>query len=161
MFSSIARWSALSALLFLVATVLPSSLQSQQSAAPDRGNTAAQALTAVAIPFLVTNPVQPTAAETSGMAGKAGSAPVVDPYFPLSDPLLVPFGIAKPVQASPLPLSMAPKQDDGVHVGANLALMGVGAAGLVAGMVMDNDAGTVIAVGGGVVFLIGFYRWLS
>lgn len=85
---------------------------------------------------------------------------MINPYLSLSDPLLVPFGITMPMPASPLALSMAPKQDDGVHVGANLALVGVGAAALVTGMVMDNDAGTIIAVGGGVVALIGFYRWL-
>ncbi|MCJ7596741.1 MAG: hypothetical protein MUO52_18415, partial [Desulfobacterales bacterium] len=103
---------------------------------------------------------QARTAETSIMVPRAGPAPVVDPYLALSDPLLVPFGITMPVPASPLALSMAPKQDDGAHLGVNLALMGVGAAALVTGLVLDNDAGTIIAVGGGVVFLIGFYRWL-
>jgi hypothetical protein len=161
MFSHISRWSALSALLFLGATVLPSSLQGQQSAAADRSTTAAQALTVVANPLLVNTAAQATTAETSIMVPRAGPAPVIAPYLALSDPLLVPFGITIPVPASPLALSMAPKQDDGVHVGANLALVGVGAAALVTGLVMDNDAGTIIAVGGGVVALIGFYRWLK
>ena len=160
MFSHISRWSALSALLFFGATVLPSSLQGQQPAAAHRGDPSAQAWTVVANPLLVNTTAQETTGETSVMFTKAGPAPVIDPHFSLSDPLLVPFGITMPVPASPLALSMAPKQDDGVHVGANLALMGVGAAALVTGLVLDSDAGTIIAVGGGVVFLVGFYRWL-
>ena len=161
MFSHIARWSALSALLFLGATVLPSTLQGQQAAAAERGNPADQALTGVANPLLVNTAAQARNAETSIRVPRAGPAPVIAPSLALSDPLLVPFGITMPVPASPLALSMAPKQDNGAHVGADLALMGVGAAALVIGLVMDNDAGTIIAVGGGVVFLIGFYRWLS
>jgi hypothetical protein len=140
MFSPIARWFALSALLFLGATVTPASLQGQQSTAADRSSTAAQTSTVIASP---------------------ATATVIDPPLPLSDPLLVPFGITVPVPASPFAIGMAPKQDDGVHLGSNLALMGVGAAGLVVGLIMNNDTGTIIAVGGGAVFLIGFYRWLS
>ena len=161
MFSDKSRWSALSALLFLGATVLPFSLQGQESAAADRSNTSAQALTVVAIPFLVNNPVQPTTAVTSSMVTGAGPASAVAPYLALSDPLLVPFGITMPVPASPLALSMAPQQDDGLNLGSNMALMVIGGAGLVTGLVLDNDAGTIIAVGGAVVFLIGFYRWLK
>ena len=161
MFSHISRWSTLSALLLLGATVLPFSLQGQQSAAADRGNTSAQAWTVVANPLLVNTTAQETTGETSIMVTRTGPGPVIDPYLFRSDPLLVPFGITMPVPASPLALSMAPKQDDGVHVGANLALVGVGAAALVIGMVMDSDAGTIISVAGGVVALIGFYRWLK
>lgn len=146
MFLHIARWSALSALLILGATVSATSLQAQQTTTADPGNASTQGLTVAA-----------TAAPSTTIR----TAPVSDPYLPLSDPLLVPFGITTAVPASPLALSMAPKQDDGVHLGANLALMGVGAAGLVVGLIMNNDLGTGIAVGGGAVFLIGFYRWLS
>jgi hypothetical protein len=160
MFSRLYRWSALSALLFLVATALPLSLQGQESAAPDKGIAAAQALTVVANPLLANTAAQATNAETSIMVSRAGSAPAIPPSRVLADPLLVPFGMTMPVPASPLVLSMAPKQDDGVHVGANLALVGVGAAALVTGLVLDNDAGTILAIGGGVVALIGFYRWL-
>ena len=160
MFSHKSRWSALSSLLFLGATVFPFSLQGQESAAADRGNTSAQALTVVAIPFLVNNPVQPTTAVTSSKVTRTGPASVIAPYLALSDPLLVPFGITMPVSASPLPLSMAPQQDDGLHLGSNLALMVIGAAGLVTGLALDSGAGSIIAVGGGVVALIGFYRWL-
>jgi len=160
MLSHIFRWSALSALVLLGAMVFPPSLQGQEAAAASGGNTAVQAVTLVASPFLVTNPAQATTAEPSSLAERAGQAPVVNPSLALSDPLRVPFGVNMPVPASPLPLSMAPKQDDDVHVGANLALMAVGGAALVTGLVIDNDAGTILAVGGGVVFLVGFYRWL-
>lgn len=160
MCSRLSHWSALSTLLFLGATVLPFSLQGQQSSAADRGNTSARAVTVVANPLPFNTTAQARNAETSIMVPRASPAPVNAPNLALSDPLLVPFGITMPVLASPLSLSVAPKQDDGVHVGANLALVGVGAAALVIGMTMDNDSGTVIAVGGGVVALIGFYRWL-
>ena len=161
MFSPIARWSALSALLFLGATVLPSSLQGQQSAAADRSTTAAQALTVVFNPLLINTFAQAKNADASIIVPRAGPAPVIAPFLALSDPLLVPSGITMPVPASPLALSMAPKQDDGFGVGPNLALVGVGAAAVLVGMALDSDAGTVIAVGGGVAALIGLYRWMK
>lgn len=159
MFSHIPRWFALSSLLFLGATVLPSWLQGQEPAAY-RGGNAAQALTVAgsALPVMAAAP--DLNAEASITVLRAAPASVLPPYLALSDPLLAPFGASMPVSASPLAFSMAPIQDDDVHVGANLALIGVGAAALVIGLVLDNDAGTVIAIGGGVVALIGFYRWL-
>ena len=160
MFSPLSRWPALSLLLFLGATVSPSSLQGQPSTAPARGIAAARALTAVANPFLVSTAAQPRAAETNILSTMVGPAPVTNPFLPLSDALLVPIGLTMPVPASPLALNMAPKQDSGLNLGSNLALMVIGGAGLVVGLVMDSDAGTIISVGGGVVFLIGFYRWL-
>jgi hypothetical protein len=42
----------------------------------------------------------------------------------------------------------------------NVAMMIVGGAALVVGSVVDGDAGTLIMVGGGVVGLIGLYRYL-
>lgn len=160
MFSSIARWSALPSLLFLGAMVLPSTLQGQRAPAAERDNPAALASTGIANSRLVTTTTRARTAETSIMTTGESLAAVMDPDLPFSDPLLVPFGHTMQMPASPSALSMVPKQDDGVHVGANLAMVGVGAAALVVGLVMDNDAGTIIAVGGGVVALIGFYRWL-
>ncbi len=43
----------------------------------------------------------------------------------------------------------------------NVALMIVGGAALVVGSVIDGDAGTLMMVGGGVVGLIGLYRYLQ
>jgi hypothetical protein len=50
--------------------------------------------------------------------------------------------------------------DDNANMGPNLALMGAGAAGVVVGLLIGGDGGTAIALGGGVVGLIGLYRYL-
>lgn len=54
----------------------------------------------------------------------------------------------------------APQPDDNANMGPNLALMGAGAAGVVVGLLIGGDGGTAIALGGGVVGLIGLYRYL-
>jgi hypothetical protein len=53
--------------------------------------------------------------------------------------------------------------DGEAHLGAgrNLALMGVGLAGLIVGLVVGGGAGTAIAVGGGLVGLYGLYKFLQ
>lgn len=43
----------------------------------------------------------------------------------------------------------------------NRALMIVGGAGMLTGMVIGGDSGTLISVGGGVVFLWGLYQYLQ
>jgi hypothetical protein len=50
--------------------------------------------------------------------------------------------------------------DDNVNAGPNLALMGAGAAAIVIGLLIGGDGGTALAVGGGVVGLVGLYRYL-
>ena len=47
------------------------------------------------------------------------------------------------------------------HVGSNVALMIVGGAVLVVGAVVGGTAGTLIMIGGGVVGIIGLYRYLQ
>lgn len=49
------------------------------------------------------------------------------------------------------------------HMGAgqNVALMGVGGAALIVGLIVGGGAGTAIAVGGGIVGLYGLYRYLQ
>jgi hypothetical protein len=44
--------------------------------------------------------------------------------------------------------------------GSNVALIGVGAAAVVVGLLVGGDAGAAVAIGGGVVGLIGLYRYL-
>lgn len=43
----------------------------------------------------------------------------------------------------------------------NVAMMIVGGAGLIVGSLIDGDTGTIVMVGGGVVGLIGLYRFLN
>jgi hypothetical protein len=54
----------------------------------------------------------------------------------------------------------AAQNNNNVGMGPNLALMGVGAAGVVIGLLVGGDGGAALAIGGGVLGLIGFYRFL-
>ena len=48
----------------------------------------------------------------------------------------------------------------GLGAGSNVALMGVGAAAIIVGSMVGGDGGTMISIGGGVIGLIGLFRWL-
>jgi hypothetical protein len=48
-----------------------------------------------------------------------------------------------------------------VRAGTNVALMGVGGAVLVAGMIMGGEDGKVVATAGGVIAVVGLYRYLQ
>jgi hypothetical protein len=48
----------------------------------------------------------------------------------------------------------------GPSAGADVALMGVGAAGILVGSLVGGDGGTMISIGGGVIFFVGLFRWL-
>lgn len=60
----------------------------------------------------------------------------------------------------PNPFDVAEPLQDRVHMGQNIAMMVVGGAGLVIGLVIGGDGGLIIATTGGVVGLIGLYRYL-
>lgn len=62
-----------------------------------------------------------------------------------------------PVRAPAASLAPLPAQGG---QSTNVAMMIVGGAGLVVGSLIDGDAGTIIMVGGGVVGLIGLFRYL-
>lgn len=49
---------------------------------------------------------------------------------------------------------------DRVRTGPNVAMMAVGGAALVVGLIIGGDGGLVIAATGGVIGLIGLYRYL-
>jgi hypothetical protein len=48
----------------------------------------------------------------------------------------------------------------GLHQGEGVALMAVGGAGLIAGLLIGDDAGTAIAIGGLAVGLVGLYEYV-
>jgi hypothetical protein len=135
MSSSLARSFALAVLGVSVALV-PSTLPAQDSAAvaPDSG---VIRLAEVTAPVPVNN-VDSVTAPGPRNVRVAATAPVA-----------VRSGL-------PLP------QGSGAQVGAgaNVAMMGVGLAGLVVGSIIGGDSGTVIAVSGGVIGLFGLYRYL-
>lgn len=49
---------------------------------------------------------------------------------------------------------------ESLGAGSNVALMGVGVAAIIAGSLIDGDGGTMISIAGGVVALIGLFRYL-
>jgi hypothetical protein len=57
------------------------------------------------------------------------------------------------------PAPIAPPRPD--HVGSNVALMIVGGVVLIIGAVVGGTPGTLIMIGGGVVGVIGLYRYLQ
>lgn len=57
------------------------------------------------------------------------------------------------------PFDAAPQQDR-VRAGPNVALMVVGGAALVTGLIIGGDGGLIIATAGGVVGLVGLWRYL-
>lgn len=71
-------------------------------------------------------------------------------------PRIAPAGITRPIPAD-LP---AADQERNVGMGSNMALMGVGAAAIVVGLIVGGDGGNIIAVTGGVIGLVGLYRYL-
>ena len=77
----------------------------------------------------------------------------------LRGPLMAPAALVAshwtlPRDAAPLP------RDPGANIGPNLALVGVGAAAVVVGLLIGGDGGHAVALGGGVLGLIGLYRYL-
>jgi len=74
-------------------------------------------------------------------------------------PRVVRAGVTAPIVFSPV--SGSP-QGSSAHVGAgtNVALMGVGAAAVVIGLLVGGDGGAMISIGGGVLGLYGLFRYL-
>ncbi len=119
--------------LIVGAAVLPSSLLAQQSSSTD------------------------SATMTATVATVATSlAPDTTTRVTAAGPRVAPSGIV--VSRPGLPEMQ--NRNDNVGMGSNLALMGVGAAGVVIGLLVGGDGGAAIAIGGGVLGLIGLYRYL-
>jgi hypothetical protein len=72
-------------------------------------------------------------------------------------PRAIPAGVNTSKATAP---DLDAAQNRNVGMGPNLALMGVGAAGVVIGLLIGGDGGTALAIGGGVLGLVGFYRYL-
>jgi hypothetical protein len=128
-----------SACLFsLVATLfigaLPSSLNAQPGASGDRDTTA----TAANVEVPTSGPGVESSLTSGPRVARAG--------------ITAPARVRQPV--------VAPSQDDNVGAGPNVAMMAVGGAGIVVGSLIGGDGGTMIAIGGGVIGLIGLFRYL-
>jgi hypothetical protein len=66
-------------------------------------------------------------------------------------------GIHQLAPSAPVPYT----PDNHDHVGRNVAMMIVGGAALVVGAVVGGTPGTIIMVGGGVIGLVGLFRYLQ
>lgn len=106
------------------------------------------------------------AAATSG-ATTADAPVLATPVVPatpaptLAAPVLAapqPAGLTRHQDAAPLPAPKVPRES----TRTNTALMVTGLAAVLVGAVVDdNDAGSILIVGGAVVGLIGLYRFLQ
>ena|SRR5687768_4027825 len=136
MFVQSFRSAALLAALVLGAATCPSSLLAQRGVVLDRGNPAAQVSTvSISAP-----------ADTVRPASAAG-------------PRSAPAGFTRHMAASlagpPRPIADSRSGDD-----TNVATMGVGAAAVGLGLAMGGQGGTIVSLTGGVVGLVGLYRYL-
>jgi len=118
----------------------------------------------IALPFALALGVasvgvaRPAAAQATSFAPApttvAVAAPVVEPT---AGPTLASASVA--VRHAEAPVSAAPARRAGY--GQPVALMVVGGAAVLTGLIIGNDAGAAIAVGGAVVGLIGLYQYLQ
>ena len=77
----------------------------------------------------------------------------------VSGPRLAPVALVRSSWTMPQDAPAIPS-DPGANVGPNLALMGVGAAAVVVGLLIGGDGGHAVAVGGAVIGLVGLYRYM-
>jgi hypothetical protein len=136
------RSSARTFALAFAALLLPATLAAQERAVTERQPAAASSnAPATAVP------------QHAGTTGTTTAAPVV-----VGAPRLAPAGIQR--VATPLPVLGDGQDDPHLGVGQNLALMGAGGAAVIVGLLIGGDSGTIIAVSGGVIALVGLYRYL-
>ena len=120
--------------LFTGAATLPSSLSAQQGARDDRGTPAPRVS------------LTPTSAPVDSLRG-----------VPAGGPRIAPVGFT--AHASPTS-PVRPIEDTSRGNNRNVAMMGVGAAAVGLGLIIGGGGGSAIAVTGGVIGLVGLYRYL-
>lgn len=125
--------AALVTALMLGATLLASPLHAQEVAEAEVGN------------FVV----QTSGPEAMASAFTVSRTPAPDFSADQAD-------FVRTGQVDPLALD----QSNEINAGPNVALMAVGGAALVAGLLIGGDAGTVVAITGGAIGLVGLYRFL-
>jgi len=119
--------------LYTGAATFPSSLSAQQSARDDRGTAAARVS------------LTPTSAPVDSLRG-----------VPVGGPRIAPVGFTHANPASPV----RPIEDTSRGNNRDVAMMGVGGAAVGLGLIIGGGGGSAIAVTGGVIGLVGLYRYL-
>jgi hypothetical protein len=101
---------------------------------------------------------QPVAGSTTPDDSAAASAAAVDTMATPTLAAPAPAGVAVARHHETAYVPTALNADTHVGVGQNLALVVVGAAGIVTGALVGGGAGTAIIVGGAAIGLYGLYR---
>jgi len=104
---------------------------------------------------------RPAAAQSLAPAPATAPVPPVAPVAPVAEPTTGPTLAAASVAVrhAESPVTAAPARRAGY--GQPVALMVVGGAALLTGLIIGDSAGTAIAVGGAVVGLVGLYQYLQ
>ena len=126
------------AVLVASSAIASSTLQAQQGSVTTRSDSAAVAL------------------QSGSTMGNATDAQTV----PNAGMRSVPAGINVAPVHTPFVVGQ-PAGDAHLGAGSNIALMGVGAAAIVVGLMIGGNGGSAIAIGGGVIGLLGLYRYLQ
>jgi len=118
----------------------------------------------IALPFALALGVasvavaRPAAAQEISLAPAPTAVAVAAPVAEATTgPTLTAASVA--VRHAELPVAASPAKRAGY--GQPVALMVVGGAAVLTGLIIGNDAGAAIAVGGAVVGLIGLYQYLQ
>jgi hypothetical protein len=99
-------------------------------------------------------------AHAQALAPQTPRADVAAPKKAESGPTMTSASVAvRPVETKELKLNAAAAPRKGY--GQPVALMVVGGAALLTGLIIGNDAGTVIAIGGTAMGLYGLYEYLQ
>ena len=131
MFAHSLRTSALFA-LFAGVAVLPSSASAQMSDS-----------SAAVAPIAVPAPVADNAAVTSASGAR-----------------IAPSGVTTKLQMAPVSLEQN-SLAAGEGLGRNKAMMGVGVAAVVVGLIIGSDIGMLFVIGGALIGLVGLFRHLQ
>lgn len=145
-------WGLLLGSLSLPAT---GAAQAAASTAPSTAQSTAQSTT----PSTAAAPVLTAPVLTAPvLAAPVLAAPVVPVTHAPTLAAPQPAGLTRHQDAAPLPAPKVPRES----TRTNTALMVTGLAAVLVGAVVDdNDAGSILIVGGAVVGLIGLYRFLQ
>lgn len=113
---------------------------------------------ALALGFASLTVARPVAAQSLALSpapvAEAATASVAEPT---TGPTLASASVA--VRHAETPVTSAPARRGGY--GQPVALMVVGGAAFLTGLIIGDDAGTAIAIGGAVVGLVGLYQYLQ
>jgi hypothetical protein len=115
----------------------------------------------IALPFALALGITSVAVARPAAAQSLAPAPATAPVAPVAEPTTGPTLAAASVAVrhAESPVTAAPARRAGY--GQPVALMVVGGAALLTGLIIGDSAGTAIAVGGAVVGLVGLYQYLQ